>query len=603
MINCKPGGRSRPIRHSNRLLLRARSDEGVGDCSARARAARGIVIQFGGQTPLSSHGAIEGGRFSILGHAVRAVDSPRIANGSADMCRARAIRCPDCGDSPETATPQSRSRRDSAPGTCCVRRTPGRPWRCGLSRSLAGRDRLKGVHGRPERPFLQGAVEIASMTALEGERTYIGALMQHVEEAGGPSATPPASFRGPVGRERGDHRDTVDRERGLGPALASRLSNVQLAVSDDSVRFFPFSMLEVNPRDLADGAIRVQGDRVTLVAAACLPRPGATLKDLSACRAASAGQRQGGVPKVRPGSPGRDPYWSGDGETGEVMASAATCRLRSRRRACSGAPLPSQGAVFIRARRRQGDVDPVEAAFAASARALRNRRHGSPLRGAGRRDSTCESQEEELRERRRHDPSRSVASRCDTRRTGGPEPRMTDTYSEAALRCARPCITTMRQHSCGARDSRMHVRKRASPPGSGSMSRPGASVLGSPGLRRSGRTRSFASTAAVSTRVRRDRLCSRRRPRCSPMSLASPRGGARVYDRSDWARHASPASSRQTIEARLRAARQRFRLGRRAAADLSGRLGTSRAPVSRRGARASAAVWLRSEQPWRGGGA
>src|SRR5207248_1516333 len=220
------------------------------------------------------------------------------------------------------------------------------------------------VHGRTlvDR-FLENAVEIDVDALCDGEETYIGAVMQHVEEAGvhsGDSACvlPAQSLTTEATAE------IHEIVRCLGPALGViGLLNVQLAVADGQVY-----VLEVNPRASRTVPFASKATGVNMVQAACRLAAGEKLADLGLAPAHEPAQvsvKAAVLPFAR--FPGADPVLGPEmRSTGEVMASAAdlpTAFAKAERAA--GRRLPTTGTAFLSVR----DADkpasvPVAAALA-----------------------------------------------------------------------------------------------------------------------------------------------------------------------------------------------------------------------------------------------
>src|SRR5207248_4407968 len=196
--------------------------------------------------------------------------------------------------------------------------------------------------------FLENAVEIDVDALCDGEETYIGAVMQHVEEAGvhsGDSACvlPAQSL---TTEATAEIHEIVRR---LGPALGVvGVLNVQLAVADEQV-----FVLEVNPRASRTVPFASKATGVNLVDAACRLAAGERLADLGL--PAERPPRQVSVKAaVLPFArfPGADPVLGPEMRaTGEVMASASdlpTAFAKAERAA--GRPLPVAGTAFLSVR-------------------------------------------------------------------------------------------------------------------------------------------------------------------------------------------------------------------------------------------------------------
>ena len=294
--------------------------------------------------------------------------------------------------------------------------------------------------------FLENAVEIDVDALCDGVDTYVGAVMQHVEEAGvhsGDSACvlPAQSLTSAATADI----DAIVRR--LGPALGVvGLLNVQFAIADDQV-----FVLEVNPRASRTVPFASKATGVNLVEAACKLAAGARLADLGlpAERPPKPGQRQGRRAAVRT-VPGRRPGARSRrcAPTGEVMASASdlpTALAKAERAA--GRSLPREGAVFLSVR----DLDK------ASAIPVARRSPGSAstsMRPPGRRGTLGGAGLEVDQVRRVNEPGDGPSvvdlirrGRCNlivNTPDGGPEPR-SDGYliRESALAARVPCITTI----------------------------------------------------------------------------------------------------------------------------------------------------------------
>jgi carbamoyl-phosphate synthase large subunit len=182
----------------------------------------------------------------------------------------------------------------------------------------------------------------------DGEDTYIGAVMQHVEEAGvhsgdsacvlpAPSLTPDedAEIRGVV--------RTLARELGV-----VGLINVQLALADGVL-----SVLEANPRASRTVPFASKATGVNLVQLACRVMAGARLSELHLSEGQSlrhVSVKAAVLPFAR--FPGADSVLGPEMRaTGEVMATAAdlpTAFAKAERAA--GRPLPTAGTAFLSVR-------------------------------------------------------------------------------------------------------------------------------------------------------------------------------------------------------------------------------------------------------------
>ena len=247
------------------------------------------------------------------------------------------------------------------------------------------------VHGRTlVDHFLENAIEIDVDALSDGEDTYIGAVMQHVEEAGVHSGDSACVLPAPslTASQENEIADTVRAiAKGLGVV---GLLNVQLAVADGEV-----FVLEANPRASRTVPFASKATGVNLVRAACRLALGEKLDALE-------------LPPERPPAqvsvkaavlpfhrfPGSDPVLGPEMRaTGEVMASAADLptAFAKAERAAGRPPADERHRLPLGARRGQ-----------AGARARR--------RGARRASASRSSRPRERRRRSR--PPGSTSSAC-----------------------------------------------------------------------------------------------------------------------------------------------------------------------------------------------
>ena len=210
--------------------------------------------------------------------------------------------------------------------------------------------------------FLENAIEIDVDAVCDGHETYVGAVMQHVEEAGVHSGDSACVLPAPSLTPQQARRRRVVRR--LGPALGVvGLLNVQLAIAGREVY-----VLEVNPRASRTVPFVSKATGVNLVDAACRLSAGKTIAELGLPRRATPHEvsvKAAVLPFHR--FPGADPVLGPEmRSTGEVMATAAdlpTAFAKAERAA--GRKLPTSGTAFLTVR----DADkqnavPVAAALA-----------------------------------------------------------------------------------------------------------------------------------------------------------------------------------------------------------------------------------------------
>jgi carbamoyl-phosphate synthase large subunit len=445
MVNCNPETVSTDYDTSNRLYFEPLDVESVLAICEREQP-EGVVIQFGGQTPLKLARAIENAGHKILGTPFDAVDLAEDRERFGGLLAELEIRCPEWGIA--TTGPEAVALAERIGYPVLVRPSyvlGGRAMRVCHSPDDVVRA-FAGVQGPTlvDR-FLESAIEIDVDALSDGEDTYVAAVMQHVEEAGvhsGDSACvlPAQSLAADAATE------IAEIVRRLGPALGVvGLLNVQLAVADGEV-----FVLEVNPRASRTVPFASKAIGVNLVEAACKIAAGARLRDLALPAERPPKQvsvKAAVLPFAR--FPGADPVLGPEMRaTGEVMASAAdlpTAFAKAERAA--GRPLPFDGTVFLSVR----DADkaaavPVAAAFAGLGfHLVATDGTARTLRAAG-------LDIDDVRKVNEAGDGPTVVDlirrgRCNlvvNTPDGGPEPR-SDGYliREAALVARVPCITTI----------------------------------------------------------------------------------------------------------------------------------------------------------------
>jgi carbamoyl-phosphate synthase large subunit len=344
MVNCNPETVSTDYDTSDRLYFEPLGVEEVLAICEREQPV-GVVIQFGGQTPLKLAHAIEEAGFRILGTPFEAVDLAEDRERFGALCAELGIEVPAWGMA---------STQAEAIG---VAERIGYPVLVRPSYVLGGRQMVVCYDAEtvaasvppPSRVlvdrFLEGALELDVDALCDGRDTFVAAVMQHVEEAGVHSGDSSCVLP-PPGLDEHIRKEIEAIVRTLAPALGVvGLVNVQLAVLDGRV-----SVIEANPRASRTVPFASKAIGVNLVEAACRLAAGARLSDLDLRREQSPSQvsvKAAVFPFQR--FPGSDPVLGPEmRSTGEVMASAAdypTALAKAERAA--GRPLPSSGTAFL----------------------------------------------------------------------------------------------------------------------------------------------------------------------------------------------------------------------------------------------------------------
>jgi carbamoyl-phosphate synthase large subunit len=344
MVNCNPETVSTDYDTSDRLYFEPLGLEEVLAVCERERPD-GVAIQFGGQTPLKLARGLEAAGHQIIGTAFEAVDVAEDRERFGALLDSLGIRCPEWGIARSSHEARAIAERIGFP--VLIRPSyvlGGRAMRVCYSTDDLGTIDNPVLIDR----FIESAIEIDVDAVSDGSDTYVGAVMQHVEEAGVHSGDSACVLPAP---SLSAAQDAAIRQivRRLARALGVvGLINVQLAVVDDSIY-----VLEANPRASRTVPFASKATGVNLVEAACRIMAGARLPDLDLFEGQSLGHvsvKAAVLPFAR--FPGADPVLGPEMRaTGEVMASAAdlpTAFAKAERAA--GRPLPVAGTAFLSVR-------------------------------------------------------------------------------------------------------------------------------------------------------------------------------------------------------------------------------------------------------------
>jgi carbamoyl-phosphate synthase large subunit len=346
LANCNPETVSTDYDTSDRLYFEPlRVEEVLAVCEREQ--PEGVVIQFGGQTPLKLARPIEQAGFRILGTPYDAIDLAEDRERFADLVGRLGIRCPEWGIAAGVEEEVAVAERIGYP----VLVRPSYVLGGRAMRVCYGPDEIRAarLEGRVlvDR-FLEGALEIDVDALCDGREVCIGAVMEHVEEAGVHSGDSSCVLPAPslAGAET-DKIEEIVRRLGRGLGVVGLL-NVQLALAQGEI-----FVLEANPRASRTVPFASKATGVNLVAAACRLAAGESLSDLKLApkwMPAQVAVKAAVLPFAR--FPGSDPVLGPEmRSTGEVMASASdlpTALAKAERAAAR--PLPAGGTAFFSVR-------------------------------------------------------------------------------------------------------------------------------------------------------------------------------------------------------------------------------------------------------------
>src|SRR4051794_9672907 len=349
MINCNPETVSTDYDTSDRLYFEPLTLEDVLGV-VEAEQPEGVIVQFGGQTPLKLAHGLEQAGVRILGTSVDAIDLAEDRGRFGALLESLGYAAPPYA----TAT--------SVDEAIAAAPEVGWPLLVRPSYVLGGRameivydlDGLRDYlsrHARDGREifldrFLENAIEVDVDALCDGEDVWIGGIMQHVEEAGVHSrgsarVLPPPSLRPGM-------LDTIrDQTRGIALGLGVvGLINIQYAVHAGSLY-----VIEANPRASRTVPFVSKAIGLPLAKMACRLMLGERLADLGlpadpmGCDHVSV--KEAVLPFDR--FEGADAILGPEmRSTGEVMGVARDFPTAfAKAQAAAGAPLPQQGTVFI----------------------------------------------------------------------------------------------------------------------------------------------------------------------------------------------------------------------------------------------------------------
>lgn len=248
MVNCNPETVSTDYDTSDKLYFEPLTVEDVLSIYAKEQP-EGVVVQFGGQTPLNIAAELEAAGVKIIGTGPETIDLAEDRERFNEVMQRLNIPQPESGMASTLDQALAIAKRIGYP--LMVRPSyvlGGRAMEVVYDESSLRLYLQKAVDVSPERPilidrFLENAIEAEADAVCDGKDAFVPAVMEHIEMAGvhsGDSACviPPVNIP-----QR--HIDTIEEytakiavEMGV-----VGLMNIQYAIADDRVY-----ILEANPR-------------------------------------------------------------------------------------------------------------------------------------------------------------------------------------------------------------------------------------------------------------------------------------------------------------------------------------------------------------------
>ncbi|MCH8347217.1 MAG: carbamoyl-phosphate synthase large subunit, partial [Proteobacteria bacterium] len=252
MVNCNPETVSTDYDTSDRLYFEPLTPEDVIElirAEQQKGTVKGVIVQFGGQTPLKLASALEAAGIPILGTSPDAIDLAEDRERFQKLVQKLKLKQPENGLARNHA--EARKVAEEIGFPVLIRPSyvlGGRAME--IVHDLEGLDKYirEAVQVSGDSPvlidsYLKDAIEVDVDALCDGSDVFVAGIMQHIEEAGihsGDSACslPPHSLSKKILKE-------LERQTGeLALALnVVGLMNVQFAIKGDVIY-----LIEVNPR-------------------------------------------------------------------------------------------------------------------------------------------------------------------------------------------------------------------------------------------------------------------------------------------------------------------------------------------------------------------
>ena len=355
MVNCNPETVSTDYDTSDRLYFEPLTLEDVLEVIAKEKPD-GVIVQFGGQTPLKLSRALEAAGAPIIGTSPDSIDVAEDRERFQQLVRRLGLK------QPANATARNEEQ------AVTLAREVGYPLVVRPSYVLGGRameivfneDDLRvymghAVHVSNDSPvlldrFLDVAIEVDVDAVCDGEDVLIGGIMEHVEQAGVHSGDSSCSL--PPNSLSAELQDELRAQtRKLARALnVIGLMNVQFAIQNGTVY-----VLEVNPRASRTVPFVSKATGVPIAKIAARVMTGRKLRELGVLSERVPkyySVKEAVFPFIK--FPEADPILGPEMKsTGEVMGTGRTFgEAYAKSQSASGVVLPRLGCCLISVRER-----------------------------------------------------------------------------------------------------------------------------------------------------------------------------------------------------------------------------------------------------------
>ncbi|MCG6199988.1 carbamoyl-phosphate synthase large subunit [Psychromonas antarctica] len=280
MVNCNPETVSTDYDTSDRLYFEPITLEDVLEI-VRVEKPKGVIVQYGGQTPLKLARALEAAGVPIIGTSPEAIDRAEDRERFQQAVQRLGLKQPE--NDTVTTTEQAVISAERIGYPLVVRPSyvlGGRAMEIVYDEVDLRRYFKEAVSVSNESPvlldrFLDDAIEVDIDAICDGTDVVIGGIMEHIEQAGVHSGDSACSL--PAYTLSAEIQDEM---RGYIRALALELGviglmNTQLAVKDNEIY-----MIEVNPRAARTVPFVSKATGVPIAKIGASVMAGKTLKEL-----------------------------------------------------------------------------------------------------------------------------------------------------------------------------------------------------------------------------------------------------------------------------------------------------------------------------------
>ncbi len=365
MVNCNPETVSTDYDTSDRLYFEPITHEDVMNIYENEKP-EGVIVQFGGQTPLNIARDLEESGAKILGTSVDSIDFAEDRERFSKLLEELGIPQPEHGIAYSVEEAKEIARKIGYP--VLVRPSyvlGGRAMEIVYDEETLVKYIEEAIEVSPDKPilidkFLEDAIEAEVDALCDGEEVVIGGILEHIEEAGVHSGDS-ACVLPPISLPKEIIDTIIDYTRKIALALkVVGLINIQFAIKDGVVY-----VLEANPRASRTVPFISKATGLPLAKIAAKLMMGKKLRELGVKERLNlkhVAVKEAVFPFVK--LPGVDPVLGPEMKsTGEVMGIDYDFGLAYyKAELAAGMKLPTEGTVFISVKDKDKNEKLVEVA-------------------------------------------------------------------------------------------------------------------------------------------------------------------------------------------------------------------------------------------------